>query len=710
MPGVELFIPQKERHSLMAKVIAAVLILVLCLAAAGCTAPGTAGTKPVSTAVHSPDNGFVLNESIRPGDDFFSHVNDDWIRSHPIPDDKSGYTTFDALGDKVDLDLLALYLKAENATAGNTDRNTTLLGQFFRSGMDTEAINKAGLTGLSEDLSMIDRIQSRSELSNATITLLRHGPGWTGTGPVYYYYAEVNPRNSSEMVPGLIEGGLGLPDRDYYLRTDNESRELQEAYKKHIVTVLVLSGEPAETAAAHAETVYAMEKTLAAAHLTNVENRNPEKTTNLYTPDELEAQYPAIGWKTLFAIPGSGPVTKVNVHQPQYVKALNTQLETAPLDDWKVFLRYRLIDNSARYISQPFEEENFAFYSTTLYGTKEMKPRWKRVVWTGDDYLGNLVGKAYVAEYVDPRTRGMVSEMFSTIRQTMDLRIENLSWMNTSTKKAAREKLAVMREKLGYPDTWRDYSGLVLSDSYIGNVRSAYAYDLIHGPSGLETIGKPVDRSVWYMPPQTVNAFYDPTLNEMIFPAAILQSPVFDPDADAAVNYGSLGFFIGHEMTHGFDDQGRRFDKDGNLKDWWTKEDAQNFRNRTQLIVDEYNRFEVLPGLFINGDLTLGENIADFGGTTLAYHAWKSVEKPSPGTSVSGTAADRQFFYAAARNWQGTFREDLSRTLVYTDPHSEIKYRVNGALFNVPEFYDAFPEILPGDALYRNVSMRPVIW
>lgn len=692
------------------KHVVLILVVILCLAAAGCSTPGATGTKPVATAAQAPDTGFILNESIRPGDDFFTHVNDNWIRTHPIPADKSGYTTFDELGDKVDLDLLALYLKAENATAGNADRNTTLIGQFYRSGMNTGAINRSGLTGLSEDLSMIDAIQSRSDLTNATIILLRHGPGWTGTGPVYTYYAEVNPRNSSEMVPGLMQGGLGLPDRDYYMRTDNQSREIQEAYKKHIATVFRLAGEPADKAAAHAGTVYAMEKTLAAAHFTTVENRDPEKTTNLFTPAGLEAQYPAIGWKSLFSIPGSGPVSRVNIHQPQYIKALNTQLETAPLEDWKVFLRYRLIDNAAPYLSQPFEEENFAFYSTTLYGTEEMKPRWKRVVATGDNYLGDLVGKAYVAEYVDPRTRGMVSEMFGAIRQTMDLRIENLSWMNSSTKKAAREKLAVMREKLAYPDTWRDYSGLILSDTYIGNVRSAYAFDLIHGPSGLDKIGKPVDRSVWYMPPQTVNAFYDPTLNEMIFPAAILQSPFFDPDADAAVNYGSLGFVIGHEMTHGFDDQGRQFDKDGNLQDWWTEEDAQNFGNRTLLIVTEYNRFEVLPGLFINGNLTLGENIADFGGTTLAYHAWKSVEKPSPGTSVSGTAADRQFFYAAARTWQGSYREGLTRTLVYTDPHSELKYRVNGALFNIPEFYEAFPEIRPGDVLYRNMSMRPVIW
>ena len=697
------------------KTIVLCLVFILCAVAAGCS--GTApASVPIPAVTQTP--GFILNESIRPGDDFFQAVNDDWIRSHPIPSHKSGYTIFDMIGDNVESDLHTLYLKAANTTSGNADRNLTLLGQFFRSGMDAEAINREGLTGLANDLAMIDAIRSRSDLTNATIVLLRHGPGVmmpgrtpgvTGTGPVYFYYAEVNPRNSSEMIPGLVQGGIGMPDRDYYLRTDNQSRMVQEAYRKHIAAVFRLAGEPAGTAQARASTVYAMEETLAAAHFTAVENRDPEKTTNLYTPAELEAEYPAIGWRALFSIPGSGPVTKLNLHQPQYVKTLNTRLETTPLEDWKVFLRYRLLDNAAPYLGQPFEEENFAFYQTMLYGAKEMKPRWKRVIAAGDNYLGNLAGKEYVAEYVDPRTRGMVYEMLGAIRRTMDLRIENLSWMSSSTKKAAREKLAAMREKIAYPDTWEDYSGLILSDSYIGNVRSAYAYNLIQGPAGLGMIGRPVDPGVWYMLPQTVNANYEVTRNEMIFPAAILQPPFFDPDADPAVNYGSIGMVMGHEIIHGFDESGRQYDKDGNLTDWWNGADDRAFTNRTALLVDEYNHFEVLPGLFLNGNLTLDENIADFGGVTIAYHAWKSTEK-TPGTPIVDRAADRQFFYAIARTFQGSYRDDLTRIHVYTNPHSIAKYRVNGVLFNIPEFYTVFPEIRPGDALYRNVSERPVIW
>jgi putative endopeptidase len=700
----------REDISGTVKAFVLVICVMFCILAAGCTTPqGEGAASPVVTT-KSPDSGFVLNESIRPGNDFFMHVNDAWIREHPIPADKSSYSTFSALSDKTDEDLNVLFLKAANATGKNADRNLTLLGQFYRSGMDTETINREGLSGLSDDLAMIDAIRTRPDLTNATVVLLVHGPGLWGSGPVYSWYAEINPRNASEVVPGLEQGGLGLPDRDYYLRTDNKSREIQDAYRAHIATVFRLAGEPEARAVADADTVYRMEKALASSHFTTEEKRDPETNTNLYTPEELEAKYPAIGWKTLFAIPGSGPVSRVNIHEPRYVEALNNELATAPLEDWKVYLRYHTINRAAEFLSQPFEDEDFAFYSTKLNGVTEMKPRWKRIVWKENDFLGNLAGRAYVSEYVDPRTRGMVTDMFSAIRQTMDERITALSWMNSSTKTAAREKLAAMKQKIAYPDSWRDYSGLVLTESYIGNVRAASAYDLIHGPAGLATIGKPVDPDAWFMDPQTVNAYYDPTRNEMVFPAAILQPPFFDPDADAASNYGSLGWVVGHEMTHGFDDQGRQFDKNGNLKDWWTAEDAENFNNRTALLVTEYNGFEVLPGLFENGNLTLGENIADLGGLTITYHAWKKADALTAGSGVSGISRDRQFFYAAARSWGGSYREDLTRNLVYTDPHSMLPDRVNGVVFNIPEFYEAFPEVKPGDSLYRNASQRPAIW
>ncbi|WP_067076447.1 M13 family metallopeptidase [Methanoculleus horonobensis] len=674
------------------------LLLIAVLACAGCSAPsGTATLDPVS---QPPESEFVLNESVHPGDDFYAYVNDPWIAEHPIPADKQYYTTLTAMHDDVDDDLHTLFEEAAAAPPGSVDRNTTLLGTFYRSGMDTDAIDREGLSGISDLLAAIDAIDSRADLTATTVVLLEQG-----FLPVYFYGAGTNPENSSEMIPYLYQGGLGLPQRDYYLRNDSESVELQDAYREHIARVLVLAGESSEQAAAGAEAVYAMEKALAAAHLSSEEGRDPQKITNIHTLAELEERYPAVGWETLAAIPGSGPVEEVHVYQPGYVEELDSLLVTAPLEDWKVYLRYRLIDQASPYLGAPFEEEHFAFYETTLYGVPEMKPRWQRVVAAESELLGDLVGREYVARYVDPRTRDMVSEMVVAIRETFDERITDLTWMSEPTKAAAHEKLAAMGEKIAYPDQWTDYSGLNLSDSYVENVRAAKAHSFIHGPEGLEKVGGPVDPGTWFMPPQTVNAFYDPTRNEMVFPAAVLQPPLFDPDADPAFNYAALGWIVGHEMTHGFDDQGRQYDKDGNLKDWWTEEDAANFNDRTALLVAEYNAFEALPALYVNGNLTLGENIADLGGLTMAYHAWKKAENVS-----ADSAADRRFFLAAPRLWRANDRGDSLRNLVLTDPHSPEKFRVNGALFNIPEFYEAFPEIQPGDALYREVEERPVIW
>ncbi len=674
------------------------IFLIACILCAGCINP--AETETPNNVTSAPESEFPFNESVRPGDDFYAYVNDAWIAEHPVPADKQYYAVFTEMQDRVDDDLHTLLLKAAAAPPESADRDATLLGAFYRAGMDTETIDREGLDGLSDLLAAIDAIDSRSDLAGATVALLKEG-----FSPVYHYWAEVNPENSTEMVPGLYQSGLGLPDRDYYLRSDMESLELQEAYRDHIARVLTLAGTSPEQAAADAKTVYAMEKALAQAHLSAEENRDPQKTTNVYPLAELEEEFPAVGWEALATIPGSGPVSRVHVYQPGYVAGLNSLLETTPLEDWKVYLRYRLIDQASPYLNASFEEEHFAFYETTLYDVPEMKPRWQRVVNTESELLGALVGQAYVAEYVDPRTREMVSGIFHAVRETFDERITGLAWMSGPTKGAAREKLAAMGEKIAYPDRWTDYTGLNLSGSYMGNVRAAQTHSLIHGPEGLERIGGPVDRDTWFMSPQTVNAYYDPTANEMVFPAGILQLPFFDPDRDPALNYAALGWVIGHEMTHGFDDQGRQYDKDGNLKDWWTEEDAANFNNRTALLVAEYNAFEALPGLHVNGNLTLGENIADFGGLTLAYHAWKKTENGSV-----DPAADRRFFLAAPVVWRVNDREASLRNLVLTDPHAPDRFRVNGVLFNIPEFYEAFPEIGPGDALYREVEERPVIW
>jgi putative endopeptidase len=679
-----------------------ILIVVLGILSAGCTSP--AGTAAPAAATHQADNDSALNLSVSPGNNFYAYVNDAWDEDHPIPADKSRYTTFDALGDTVDDNLHALFANAANAAPGSTDKNITLLGQFYRSGMDNATRDREGITPLAGDLAAIDAIRSRSDLKNVTIVLL--GRGYS---PVYQYGTEINPKNSSEMIAAFEQGGTGLPDRDYYLRTDNRSREIQDAYTHHIETVFVLAGETDAQAAADAATVYAMETKLAKAQYSPEENMDPEKTTNFYTPAELEARYPAIGWDQLATLPGEGQVTRVDLHQPRYAQGLDSLMETAPLDDWKVFLRYRVLDSMSPYLSQGFVNENFDFYSKTLSGTPTMMPRWKQVVRTENAALGDLAGKAYVDAYVDPRTRGMVSEMFVNLRQAFDRRIANLTWMSATTKAAAREKLAAMGQKIAYPDAWMDYSGLTLSDSYAENARAASAYLFVHGPYGIGQAGKPVDRTVWSMEPQTVNAYYDPTRNEMVFPAAILQKPFFDPDADAAQNYGAIGWVIGHEMTHGFDSVGRQYDKNGNLNNWWTDDDSRRFNTNTALLVQEYNTFEALPGLPVNGNLTLTENIADFGGISIAHDAWKAQENQTL-DAAADRLKEREFFISAARIWRGNYRDEMIRLQTNSNTHSINTYRVNGVFFNVPQFYDAFPEIRPGDALYRNVSDRPVIW
>lgn len=673
------------------------IIIIILLISSFCVIP--------SITAENANHGFVLNNSVRPGDDFFSFVNDAWITEHPIPTDKISYSGLTELRDKVDDDLHALFEKAANTTLEDADRNVSLIGVFYRSGMDIETINREGILSLTDDLTMISAISTRDDLTKAIVSLLKNG-----FGPVYSYSADINPRKSDEMIATFEQGGLGLPDCDYFLRNDSKSLEIQNAYGRHITRIFILMGEPPEQAAIYARTVYEMEKILASAHFSQKENRVPQNTTNLFAFSDLKEQFPVVGWETLKAIPGSGPVTQVNIHQPRYVKELNNLLETAPIEDWKTYLRYQLVNSASPFLSSPFEEENFAFYSKTLDGVEDMKPRWNRVVQTGNNLLGDLVGRVYVSEYVNPKTREMVSTLFHSIRKTLGERISNLTWMSESTKKEAHEKLDAMGEKIAYPDRWMDYSGLNLSDSYISNVRNASAYNFLHGPGGLDKIGKTIDRSIWFISPQMVNAFYDLTRNEMIFPAGILQPPFFDVDNDASQNYDALGAVIGHEMTHGFDVEGRQYDKDGNLKDWWTKEDARNYTERVDLLVTQYNTFEVLPGLYINGNLTLGENIADFGGLTLAYQAWKKSLKEPLNPILSQDTQDRQFFFGFAQLWRSNNRDDDLRNWVYTDPHTPNKFRVNGVLFNIPEFYEVFPEIKPGDTLYRSLDERPIIW
>ncbi|HWQ67640.1 MAG TPA: M13 family metallopeptidase [Methanospirillum sp.] len=646
---------------------------------------------------------FNLNNSVNPGDNLFRYVNDAWIRDHPVPSNKSSYHAFLEVEDKTDDQLHILF----DAEKGNyTQGNDSLIGKFYSSGMDEQAIERDGLTPLTDELELIDAMRTSEDLLNMSIYLLERG-----ISPLYQYYAYQDPTNTSRVIPHLEQGGLGLPDRDYYFRNDSESLKMQDAYMSHIKKVFLLMNFTQYEAEKNAGIVYSIEKEIAESHYTAVENRDAVNTTHILEWTSLKETYPDFGWDHLITIAGSGVCDQVNVHQVPVISRLNTMLRTVAINDWKVFFKYKLIDSTSPYLSSPYENEHFMFYEQILNGVETPEPRWKRVLSTVNVLLCDEVGKQYVQRYFDAGSRQRVQNISHSIRVTLGERILNLTWMEDTTKQAAKDKLDAMVEKIGYPDAWMDYSVLTLTDIYVDNVLEGSRYLIIHGPAGLDKIGKPVDRNTWLMSPQTVNAYYSRTLNEIVFPAAILQPPFFNPDLDDSINYGGIGTVIGHEMTHGFDDQGRRYDKEGNLKDWWSATDSARFTEQADLIVSQYNQFEALPGLYIDGNLTLGENIADFGGLTLAWHAWKNSLQDADNTRLYGNlTGDQQLFLSFAQIWRGVARDEYIRTKTYTDRHPWGAFRANGAPFNIPELYDAFPDITPNNALYRTPDERPIIW
>jgi putative endopeptidase len=428
------------------------------------------------------------------------------------------------------------------------------------------------------------------------------------------------------------------------------------------------------------------------------------------TTEELSSFAPGFDWKMFSANIGYPEIQEINVMNPTFVKELSVMMQNESVADWKTFLRWKLISSTDRYLSSDFENESFDFYNRKLNGQEQMEPRWKRVLKTETAFLGEPIGQLYVQKYFDQESKSKMVDLVSNLKTAFRYRLGNLTWMEEPTKEKALEKLDTMDVKVGYPDKWRDFSGLeIKNDSYVMNVLRSGSFEFEHGNYGMDKIGKPVDRDAWYMPPQAVNAYNDPMKNTIVFPAGILQPPFFNKDADDAVNYGAIGVVIGHEMIHGFDDQGRHYDEDGNLTDWWTPEDADKFNQSTRILAEEYGNFEVLPDLYINGNLTLGENIADFGGLTMSYQAYRISLKEEP-EKIDGYTGDQRFFLSYAQIWRESIRNESLRTLVLTDPHSPTRFRVNGALFNVPEFYTAFPEIVPGDELYRPEGQRPIIW
>jgi putative endopeptidase len=623
-----------------------------------------------------------MDPSVKPYADFYQYANGEWLKTTTIPADKPSILTFTQLQDH-NRDVLHEILEDLLQADAPKDGIAGKVGAFYRSGMDERHIDEAGAKPLREEFDRIAAVQDVPGLLAAVAHL--HG---YGLGVAFRLGAQPDLKDSSRMIASLHQGGLGLPDRDYYLKDDDKTRAIRTAYREHIEKMLRLLGDSAERAADQAGAILDLETRLAKASKTRVELRDPKGNYHLLSVSQLQSEAPGLDWKAYFRGVGLADLKEANAGQPAFLKEVGGLLTAVPLDTWKAYLRWHLLDAVADALSSPFEKEDFHFKGTVLTGVPQMRPRWQRVLEMTDHLLGEALGQLYVKKAFPPEAKARAEEMVGNIKAALRERLETLDWMSPATKKEALKKLDAIAVKIGYPAKWKSYDGLkVDADVYVVNVMRAVAFE---HKRELAKVGKPVDKGEWGMTPPTVNAYYQAARNEIVFPAGILQPPFFDPKADDAVNYGGIGMVIGHELTHGFDDQGRQFDAAGNLRDWWTAEDAKTFKERAAEVAAQYDRYEVLDGLHVNGKLTLGENIADLGGLKLAYVALQKAQQGKSTPKIDGFTPEQRYFLAFAQLWRAKRRDEEVRVRVATDPHSPPRFRVLGPLYNMPEFFTAF--------------------
>ena len=644
-----------------------------------------------------------MDTSVKPCVDFYQYANGGWLRSHPVPPQYSRWGSFNILSE-ANNEILHRLLEAAAADQGAPQGSLARkVGDFYASGMDETRIGAQGLEPLAAEFARIDEIDGRGSLALALARLME-----IDAGAGFYFGSDQDAKNSAEVIAALFQGGLGLPERDYYFKDDEDSVQLRESYVQFVRRMFELLGDEPGEAAAHARTVMALETKLAKTSMRQVAMRDPDATYHRMSVADVETLMPHFPWGDFLAAIGLPKPGDINVSQPEFFKAFDALFANVPLEDWKTYLRWHLINSAAPYLGRAFEDASFDFYERTLSGTKEMLPRWRRVLDTVEGGMGEAVGELYVKEHFPPEAKAQALELVKNLRAALREKIQALDWMGPATKRAALAKLDTLRVKIGYPDKWRDYGALEIDrSSYIGNVQRAAAFDFHRQ---LAKIGRPVDRGEWQMTPATVNAYYNPTLNEIVFPAGILQPPFFDPKADDAVNYGGIGVVIGHEMTHGFDDQGRKYDAAGNLKNWWSTEDLKNFRARSEAIVKQFNDYVAVGDLKLDGELTQGENIADLGGVKIALAALeaKLAGQPEP-KKIDGFDWRQRFFLSFAQVWRSNSSDEQLRLQANTDPHSVAKFRVNGPVSNLPEFFEAFhcPE---GSPMRRDKARRVDIW
>jgi putative endopeptidase len=625
-----------------------------------------------------------MDRSVDPCTDFYHYTCGAWIKKNPIPPDQARWDVYAKLSEDNERFLWGILLEASKPNASRSLVETEI-GDYFAACMDEQGQQTAGLTPLKTGL---DAIAALGSIRDLPAYLGRQHLSMAGGGMLFGFGSNQDFEDSNRVIAFADAGGLGLPDRDYYTKTDPKSLEILEKYREHVGKMFELLGEAPPVAKTHAQTVLVIETELAKASLTQVDKRDPYKLFHKMTPAQLQALTPAFRWEAYFKASEVPDTSVINVTEPAYFTEVEKLLKAHKLDDWKTYLRWHLVHAKAALLPAAFDNANFDFYSKYLRGLEQMPPRWKRCVRRVDGEIGEALGQVFVAKTFAPSTKQSALSMTKAIEASMQSEIAQLPWMGEETKKRAVEKLHGIVNKIGYPDKWRDYSSIKIArDDYFGNVERATVFE---SRRELAKIGKPVDRTEWDITPPTVDAYYNPQMNDINFPAGVLQPPLFDPKMDDAPNYGNTGATIGHELTHGFDDEGRQFDAKGDLKDWWTKNDADQFETRANCVVEQYSGYTVIDDIKVNGKLTLGENLADVGGTWLAYLAWKSVTKGQDLQPIDGFTPDQRFFIGVAQWACGDERPESRRANAVTNPHSPDEYRINGVVSDIPEFGKAF--------------------
>jgi putative endopeptidase len=657
--------------------------------------------KPSGPAAHGVELT-ILDKTCKPCEDFYHYASGEWLAKNPVPAAYPSWGRFNELAER-NRELLHQILEGAAAnTKATPNSNEQKIGDFYASCMDEKQVNAAGAKPLDAEFARIDGVRSLGELQEEIARLQG-----MGVGALFDFGSTQDEKNSSQVIGGADQGGLGLPDRDYYTKTDDKSKQIRQQYEEHVAKMLALTGDDDAKAATEAKAIVELETKLADASLTRVERRDPEKTYHKMSRSDLRTLTPNWSWEDYFQEIGYTNIDSVDVSAPKFFETVSQAFKETSLETWKTYLRWHLVNSTAPYLSDPFVDENFNFNGRVLQGTTELLPRWKRCVSATDRQLGEALGQIYTQKYFPPAAKARALEMVNHLIDALHDDLQTLPWMSPATRKQALAKLATFARKIGYPDKWRDYSAYSVD-------RGPYALNQMRGSQfefkrDLNKIGKPVDRTEWGMTPPTVNAYYNPEMNEIVFPAGILQPPFFDMNADDASNYGAMGAVIGHEMTHGFDDEGRKFDAQGNLRDWWTPEDEKNFNERAACVEKQFDSYVVQDDIHENGKLVLGESIADLGGLNLAYRALQKAEKGKKPASIGGLTADQRFFLSFAQIWSSNDRPEFERLMVNTNPHPLARFRAIAAPSNMPEFARAF-DCKEGNAMARPSAIRCQIW